>query len=210
MAKQRGTFTPKQARTIVTGVKRALSIPFGSAPDADGPGSIGRRPTRAKITAVTVVSGKRRYTLECGYWNGATNTTTGGTWTAITMPGNAYGFAHIEDCLQIGAYVFIQHDYIDASTGNNYFSIVGRHAGVLFPVDVVKTSGSSGSSTTACSYLYTVKDLAGGTLTTGAAPIWARPALGVTLQATHGIAYFTAAGAVVLYQVDEQPDMEAC
>lgn len=86
------------------------------------------QPRYAKVTATSTVSGKIRHTLELGYWNGATDTTTGGTWTPITMTGTCYGFTHNSGSIATGQYVSITFDYIDPSTGNLYFTITASGA----------------------------------------------------------------------------------
>jgi hypothetical protein len=81
---------------------------------------------------------------------------------------------------------------------------------LMFPVDLATDGGSAGDATTQCSFTYEVFDLDSNSLATGVSPVWARPALGAMVAATHGIAYLTDLGALVLYQVDEVPDLEEC
>ena len=74
----------------------------------------------------------------------------------------------------------------------------------VFPVNLTQTGGSAGSGTAACTFTYTVKTLAGGTLGLSITPIMARPTLGLTTAATHGLAYMSGS-TVILQWCDEVP-----
>lgn len=88
-------------------------------------------------------------------------------------------------------------------------AIVGKKQG-LIAVNVSQTGGSNGTQSTAASYTYTVTDaVTGETLGSSMSPVWART-VGAVTAATHGTAYREADGDVVLYQVDEVPEVEAC
>lgn len=79
----------------------------------------------------------------------------------------------------------------------------------LFPVDLTQTGGSAGNATTTCTFTYTVK-VGTVTLGTSKSPTFARPAKGKMVAATKGTAYYDTSAALVLYQVDEVPDVQAC
>lgn len=76
-----------------------------------------------------------------------------------------------------------------------------------FAVKVTKTGGSAGSCSTTCSWVYTVKNLAGETLATAQTPKEKRIAnLEYFAPAADsiGIAYYDGAGLPILYSVAEE------
>jgi hypothetical protein len=80
----------------------------------------------------------------------------------------------------------------------------------VFPVLVSQVGGVAGDEDTQCSFTYDVTSLSAVDIASAASPIWARPAFGAMVAATHGTAYVNTSGATVLYQVDEVPDVEIC
>ncbi len=100
------------------------------------------------------------------------------------------------------------------------FSIPGASAGtvtipqwVVVPVTVAFNSGSDGTSTTACAYKYDVTLASGGsTVLTNVAPLCGRETTfyGKRLKAVRGMAYYNSSGTLVLWSVDEYPDVVAC
>ena len=101
------------------------------------------------------------------------------------------------------------HVFRVANTSGNYLWYFANPLHV-FPVLVTQTGGTAGDATTQCSFTYTVNSLSSVEIATGASPIWARPAKGKMVAATHGTAYVNVAGETVLYMVDEVPDLEEC
>lgn len=75
----------------------------------------------------------------------------------------------------------------------------------LFPVTVAADSGSAGTGTTPCTYTYAVTNLAGVTIGILVSPVMQRRAIGVTVQAQIGIAFFDDMGDLQLWWVDEVP-----
>lgn len=102
--------------------------------------------------------------------------------------------------------------YKDSGTGTKWaiVRLGGGGGSGLFPVTVSQTGGSAGTDAAKCSFTYTATDLDGNQLGTVMSPTWARPALGAMVAATKGVGYYDAAGAFVLYQVDEVPDVVSC
>ena len=83
----------------------------------------------------------------------------------------------------------------------------------IFPVDLTKTGGVDGDSTTAASYTYTVNDINGNQLATGVNPAIAphrcqRP-IGKTTVATFGTAFYNGA-TLVIVSTNEHPTFESC
>lgn len=93
-----------------------------------------------------------------------------------------------------------------------------RHVSVrpnhLFAVLCLKTGGSAGSSSTTCSFVYTVKTLRGVSIATSMTPKKRRfTNVAYTDPSSteyEGLAYVDATGAVALYDANELPDLEAC
>ena len=89
-------------------------------------------------------------------------------------------------------------------------------AGSLFPITMAQTGGSQGTNAAAASWTYTVTDtLSGATIGTGVNPVnsphlWRRPSIGQMVAATAGLAYRTAAGALVITWTNEVEGPEAC
>ncbi len=76
-------------------------------------------------------------------------------------------------------------------------------AGVLFEVTVAQSGGTNGNLTTAPTYTYNVTNLAGTSIGSALAVLWARPKKGAVTAATHGFAFYDASGTLVLALVDE-------
>ncbi len=74
---------------------------------------------------------------------------------------------------------------------------------ILFPVLLTQTGGSAGSGTAACSFTYTVADIYGTSLGTGVALAHRQAVYGKITAATSGVAYYDAAGAVILWSCNE-------
>jgi hypothetical protein len=88
---------------------------------------------------------------------------------------------------------------------------LGNAAPELFPVKVYLDGGSAGNRTTACSYTYTVKLLDGVTVL-GTQKTPARQRIGykqVVAQNGYGTAFYDATGALVLWDANETPAMNA-
>lgn len=82
----------------------------------------------------------------------------------------------------------------------------------LFPVIVAEDgagAADAGDATTACTYTYTVKDLDGTTIAEEKTPVANRAAAGKMVAATSGTAYYDN-GVLILYWVDEVPDVASC
>ena len=82
----------------------------------------------------------------------------------------------------------------------------------LFAVDVSKTSGSAGDSTTQCSFVYSATDKENSaTLGTSLSPDFSyRTAKGAFVAATKGVGLYNASGTFVLHSCSEVPDVETC
>jgi hypothetical protein len=81
----------------------------------------------------------------------------------------------------------------------------------FLPCTVDMQSGSAGSKTTECSFVYDVYSLGGALLLEDVSPVWNRPPLGKMTEGEHGTVYKMRSGSAwVLWQVDEQPDAGSC
>lgn len=80
---------------------------------------------------------------------------------------------------------------------------------VRFEVTLSNPSGSAGDKTHAPTYVYDVAALNGETLGTGVSVSWSRP-VGHVTAAGKGVAYYTAAGSLVLAEVNEVPGFGGC
>ena len=79
--------------------------------------------------------------------------------------------------------------------------------GLMEMVNVTEDGGSAGDQSTQCSFTYTVTDIYGNQLATGATPNKQRPSIGkmVSGDGLVGSGYFTGAGAFVLHDANEVP-----
>jgi hypothetical protein len=129
---------------------------------------------------------------------------------SVTATGDQW--AEIEDgvtaTLKTGATGSARILYKQSGTGEKWgvvrFGDKSADIGGLFRVDLTQTGGSNGTKTTAASYTYTVTDLAGVQLATGASPEKPREN-GTKTAATKGYGYYDAAGTFVLAEAWEAP-----
>jgi hypothetical protein len=92
----------------------------------------------------------------------------------------------------------------------HYFTSVYLSQGVIFRVNLTKTSGSTGTQSSAASWVYTAKTLDNvTTLGTGLSPEKSRPN-GNRTQATIGTGYYNNSGVFVLYEADEPFGTGSC
>lgn len=84
--------------------------------------------------------------------------------------------------------------------------------GYIFVVDLTKTAGSAGDKTTACTFVYTAKDLNGSTVGTGLAPLnsRARILLAPVTQGTVGSCYYDLNGTAHLLDCNETIAQNNC
>ncbi len=101
-------------------------------------------------------------------------------------------------------------ELIDASTKNGPEQRVSSE---LFFVRVTKTSGSAGNQTSPCTFVYTVRDMAGYVLLQGASPAKFRMPIGAYIappDGSLGIAGRIEDGSIRLFDANEVPDPGPC
>lgn len=95
-----------------------------------------------------------------------------------------------------------------------YRFICAAPPGSMFTVEVTKTAGVEGDSSTLCTYVYTVKDMSGTTtLGEGMEPIkWRNDSAKRKMLEGSGIgtAYHDSAGDIVLFDANEVPAVTVC
>lgn len=114
--------------------------------------------------------------------------------------------------LAIDAIVHCFGVVLDKGTGPAYHNFFyASPPGALFAVKVVKTGGSNGNKTTAASWTYTVKTLAGKTITTGTSLTRPRPKGTATVQAdnSYGLAFYDGS-TLILWDAGEIYGTGAC
>jgi hypothetical protein len=98
-------------------------------------------------------------------------------------------------------------------SGNPIYAFRNTTPRACFPVLVTQTGGSAGDNSTACSYTYTVTDLNGNSLLTGASPSKRRTSVGAysaPSAGSYGLAFTEVDGTVKLYDANEVPVVEVC
>ncbi len=148
--------------------------------------------------------------------------TTGYNWKA-QKPNAEY----LQDATITGSYLFEANKnklrqindkvriVVNGVTGDGHttYLIVSDLPGELFPVIVAyyaDGANGAGDKTHACTYTYTVNDIAGNLLGTGLVPQWGRPTVGKMTVATRGTAYYEQDGDLILWQVNEWQYPGAC
>lgn len=107
-----------------------------------------------------------------------------------------------------GLHVHLMQGVDAGGTVRNYFINQPR---TTFPVKVTKTGGSDGTASTAATWVYTVKDLAGNTLGTSLSPAKGRPngKMAYAPNDSYGVAFYDGA-TLKLWDVNEIPTTGGC
>ena len=89
--------------------------------------------------------------------------------------------------------------------GADYGTAVKEAKVWALPVLLTQTGGSAGSGTSGCTFTYTVKNMDGTTLATGVTPDMQRAAIGLTVAAAIGWAFYDGSRVLRLWWCDEVP-----
>ena len=186
-----------------------------------------------KVEAEPTTLGNKRapVNFQNGFWariTGVNNTTGGHSWARMVwqpdvataaLSDHPEGQTGTENAFDVngcrvtaGTRVWMEFAGINEDDEPQYrFDRMPRSG--LFAVKVVKTSGSAGTVSTMCSFVYTVKTLDGTAIGTGMTPAKRRAAAGpysAPADDSYGTAFYDEDGDLVLFDANEVEAVVAC